>query len=124
MPKLDLNIDDMYFAISNAEAEAGLPAWIGHLNRKSGRLVFVSENEGECDKYLGPNVAAESAASRAEVAASPDEWVQVPKYRDDRDPDAFIATFLTQHEIEPNFYMVDFNGHRAAWTVQDGPVTA
>ena len=100
MRRLYIDLDDMYPAISTAEEEVGLPIWTAFLNRNTGKIIFVNEDDAEVEELFGREAAMESAASRAELAASPADWLQIPKYRDDWDKDGFFEKFLTAHGIQ------------------------
>jgi hypothetical protein len=77
----------------------------GFLNRKTGEVVFLLNHQENAEGVVGEAAAAAMAADRADVAASPDDWIEIPKYYgrmldDDDGAERFIGDFLEEHGIE------------------------
>jgi hypothetical protein len=76
------------------------------LNRNTGDIVFVSEDDPE--SWYGKIVAVEMVFDRAEVEANPSEWIEIPKYREwHRDTiekseaeERYAYQFLSEHGID------------------------
>jgi hypothetical protein len=74
MVKLDFNSGLMYAAITSPHHEGET----GYINRKSGEILFVFENDEDAEDCFGCS-GAENASRRARIAANPEEWIAVPR---------------------------------------------
>ena len=75
----------------------------GYLNPRTGEIVFVSDKEGVTAALLGDETAVDYVFNRATVEASPDDWIEIPKFsRETRDEEQtkFMKDFLRKHGIE------------------------
>lgn len=80
------------------------PAWTGFLNRKSGAIVFVYDDEGEVEDHHGSEVATDAVFDRAAVEAAPDDWIEIPRYDSQAEgrhkEDEFVERFFAEHGIK------------------------
>jgi hypothetical protein len=110
---LMIDSGNMLCAVSAAAASVGLPESKAFLHRSTGQIVFFHEKESDDESCGGPHAMVDAASNRARVAASPDEWLAIPKYlgpswdrrtdEDDDSEEAFICRFLAEHGIDATF---------------------
>lgn len=98
-----LGFDDglMFSAIADFSHERGFEE-TGYLNRRTGEIVFVVDGELKAEAWYGPDVASDAVFDRAAVAASPEDWIEIPKYVrgfDGDNEEAFIHRFLQEHGL-------------------------
>jgi hypothetical protein len=103
MIMLKIDCGRMYSAISNVSEAAGGHREDAYLNRQTGEIVFIPENDGIAAAWYGDENAVDSAVDRGSVKASPDQWLKIPKYDGqlvDYDEDRFIQEFFEEHGID------------------------
>ena len=72
----------------------------GYIHRRTGEIVFVYGRERDVAIYMGDDWVAETALYYPTAAASPDEWIEIPKYHGCRaGADDFVAGFLSEHDF-------------------------
>jgi hypothetical protein len=94
----------IHAAISNELEQHGFPQDRFYIHRKTGEIICIFDKEGEVDRYFGDGVATDAIANRSRLYASPDEWVEIPKY-DTRvygrgNEDKFIRDFFEEQGID------------------------
>jgi hypothetical protein len=98
----------MFCAISTRSVKAaetlGLPVDKAFLHRGTGEIVFIYENVGDAEAMVGKDAAIDGVFDRTHIDASPDEWLEIPKFASRFDgcgnEEAFIQRFLQEHGIE------------------------
>ena len=98
-----IDLGKLYSAV---EEHADGPQDTGFLNKRTGEIVFVPDNEGQHAAWCGEDVAVDAVFDRAAVEANPSEWLEIPKIPGhpachDIDRDEHIRDFLREHGIEP-----------------------
>lgn len=74
MVKLAVDSGLMYAAITSPHHEGET----AYLNRTSGEILFVFENDEDAEECFGCS-GAENASFRARIAANPEAWIAVPR---------------------------------------------
>jgi hypothetical protein len=105
-PALDSENAWVYLDRRHAERPTPLPDFQGacaYLNRLTGEIVFVSDNFGETESWLGRDTAIDIVFHRAMVDANPDVWLKIPKGPNsgpEFDWEEHARAFLNEHGIE------------------------
>jgi hypothetical protein len=76
----------------------------GYLNKHTGEVIFVLENEGRAEEWCHRDVVVKAVFDRATVEAWPDRYVRIPKYQyglsDISDQNQVVHKFLQEHGIK------------------------
>ena len=79
------------------------PSGCGFIHRRTGEILFVNDDDVDESTWYGKDVAINNVFERAVVEASPEQWVEIPRYDRcmmgrDREEE-FIRDFLEENGI-------------------------